>query len=136
MTTTEMIAQALSATPQPVSHFVELTGKSDSTVRKALKEMVEADTATKTDDGFRTPVKTRANHGYARNTQFDLKATKRDQDVIDALTEAEQAKLVDIAEALSITVRAARHAVWRLSRNGLVEQVERGVYALVDQEAA
>lgn len=122
----------LTATPTSVKDLVESTGKSDSTVRKALKAMVEAGEAERTDDGYRTPVKTRANHGYARNGSAKRDADQRDADVTAFLETTEQARLKEIAESLSITVRAARHAIWRLGRNGRVEQVERGVYSLVD----
>lgn len=123
MTTNEMISEALTAEPMTVAQLVELTGKSDSTVRKALKELVEAEQATKTDDGYRTPVKVRANHGYARNTKDKADADKRNADVLEAVeANGGSATKVEIAEALNITQRAAQHAIWRLRRAGELQR--------------
>jgi predicted transcriptional regulator len=127
-TTTDTIQGLLPAT---VDELVEATGKSKTTVRKALKEL----DAVKNDDGkFEVPeVKPRANHGYARNTGSKRDADQRDADVIGVIKASEDGvKLADIADALSITKRAARHAVWRLGNAGTVEQPSKGVYALAE----
>lgn len=139
--TKETVAEQLSDSPVSIKDLVEATGKSDSTVRKAVKELVAEGEAVEVDTesgkGFTArPANSRKNHGYARNTSKGADADKRDEDIVKLFTEAEGTlKLTDIAEALSITTRAARHGVWRLGRKGVVSQPERGQYELADAEA-
>jgi DNA-binding IclR family transcriptional regulator len=136
MSTKDTVSELLSDEPTTISQLVEATGKSDSTVRKAVKELVEAGDAVEVDTdngkGFTAkPANTRRNHGYARNTSKTKAADERDAQVIEFVGSADgTVKLTDIAEALSITVRAARHAAWRLGRQGRLAQPERGQYEL------
>jgi predicted ArsR family transcriptional regulator len=136
--TKDMVAEQLTDTPVSIKDLVEATGKSDSTVRKAVKELVTAGDAVEVDTdsgkGFTTrPANTRKNHGYARNTSKGQAADERDEAIVEVFSSSDSPlKLSDIAEALSITTRAARHGVWRLGRKGVVHQPERGSYELVD----
>lgn len=144
MSTKDTIVKEITQAPRTVTSLVEQLGKSESTVRAALKELVEdgiaqRDAATRT---FQAVGQTepnaedkpkRANHGYARNTSEDLKANARDIAVVEFLEANGESTLKDIAQSLGITVRAARHAAaWRLVNRGEVEQVRKGFYALTE----
>jgi DNA-binding transcriptional ArsR family regulator len=137
-TTKDQVLEALSDEPMSVADLVTLTDKSDSTVRKALKELSDEGSATKGEDGGWTAVtkRVRANHGYARNTKTSTAADARDEEVISFLQANEgRAPLVDIFEGTSCpTKRAAYHVAWRLIQRGIVQVVERKFYELVEQD--
>jgi acyl-CoA reductase-like NAD-dependent aldehyde dehydrogenase len=118
--TTEQITQLLPAT---LDKLVEATGKSQTTVRKALKELG----ATKTDDGTWT-VRQRADHGRVIGDA----ATARDEALRALLAQHGELAIKQLAEHLNITVRATQHAVWRnrVERGGEVEHVGKGLYTL------
>lgn len=134
----DTVKELLTELPQSISQLVETSGKSDSTVRKAVKELVAEGDAVEVETdhgkGFTAkPANQRRNHGYARNTSQAKAADERDAAIVNFVGSADgPVKLTDIAEALSITVRAARHGVWRLSRKGVVAQPERGTYELAE----
>jgi hypothetical protein len=144
MATKDTILESLAGGPKTVAQLVEATGKSDSTVRTAVKELVEDGIAAgpenrqytlvgQSDNGDKPK---RKNHGYARNTSTDLKANIRDTEVIEFLTELDgEATLDEIADGTSApTRRAAQHAVWRLRRGDepRVVKVGRKHYALAE----
>lgn len=137
-TATETILEA-AQTGMTVKDLVEATGKSDSTVRKAIKSLVAEGHLVKNEDGtLEVPeTKVRANHGYARNTKAAKKATARDINVVAHLVEVGATSKDDLAEHLTtveaaeVTGRAAYHALWRLRKNGVVTN-EGASYSLVE----
>lgn len=135
MSTKDEIFEAVKTGPETVAALVESTGKSESTVRKALKELEADGLVERHEDGgwSAREHKARANHGYARNTASKKDADARDAAIVKFFEGTEgTVRLADVAEGLSITVRAARHGVWRLKNAGTVEQPERGQYQLVE----
>ena len=138
MATKDSNLEALESGSKTIAELVEKVGKSDSTVRTAVKELVEDGSVSgPVDRQYTLAAQTgekprRKNHGYARNTSSAKKADERNSAVINTLENESPQALKDIAENLHITVRAARHATWRLIRAGEVEQVERGLYALTE----
>jgi hypothetical protein len=118
--TTDQIQQLL---PADLDQLVEATGKSQTTVRKALKELG----ATRTDDGTWI-VRQRADHGRVTGDA----ATARDEALRALLTKHGELTIKQLAEHLGITVRATQHAVWRnrVERGGAVEHVGKGLYVV------
>src|SRR5262245_29850696 len=114
MATKDSILESLSA-PRTVAELVTLTEKSDSTVRKALGELIEDGLVQRGHNRTYEPVTTaegdkpkRKNHGYARNTSTDLKANIRDTEVIEFLTElGSEATLDEIADGTTAPTRRA-----------------------------
>jgi predicted transcriptional regulator len=137
-TTKDLVAEAISTEPRTVAELVELTGKSESTVRKALKELENDGEATQDDESkawSKPERRVRQNHGYARDSKAKQDATARNQEVTDFLRENGSSTLEDIADGTSCpTKRAAYHAVWRLRNMGLVEVTERKLWKLVDED--
>src|SRR5262252_6378214 len=100
VSTKDQVAEAISTDAFTVAELVELTGKGESTVRKALKALQEDGEATQDDETSKWSKpehKTRKNHGYARNSKGKQDADARDQEVIDFLTENGPSTLEDIA---------------------------------------
>src|SRR5215471_3580160 len=120
VSTKDQVAEAISTDSFSVDELVELTSRSESTVKKALKALADAGEAEFDEESgkwSKPEKKVRANHGYRRNTKASADADKVDAELIDFLTEHGPSKLQDIFEGTSCpTKRAAYHALWRIRR--------------------
>lgn len=127
-TAAEAIVEALTATPVTVADLVESTGKSESSVKRALGKLIEGDEpqAIRIEgegdepDTYRIPKRERANYGYERNTSQGQNATRRSKNLRSVLEAAESApNLQGLADLLSnlegkkVTPRSVTHVIWR-----------------------
>lgn len=132
-TTKDQVLEAVKSGANTVKSVAEAIGKSETTARKALAELVEDGTVAKSEEGEFT-ARSRANHGYMRNTKDRKDADERDGQVMAFFAENGSGTKSEVAEFIGITPRAAYHALWRLRNH---EQVvfEDGVWSLPEEDS-
>lgn len=126
----EQIKAELEKGAKTVAQLVEATGKSESTIRKTLKTLVEAGAITKTGTEYAiapTP-DTVEGEKRGRGRPKDPFVQARDEEVFDILKKAgdEGKTVAEIAEVLEVKNTVAYLSVWRLRKDERVKKVLNG----------
>lgn len=126
----EDIKAQLTGGGKTVAQLVEATGKSESSVRKTLKSLVEAGAVTKTGTEYSIAATPDTVEGEkrGRGRPKDPFVTARDEQVFDLVKAAgkEGLTVAAIAEKIEVKDTVAYLSVWRLRQAKRVEKVLNG----------
>lgn len=125
------IKDALKEGPKTTAELVTITGKSESTVRKATKALVESGALTKNGTKFEiTPTSSVTDDGAkrGRGRPKDPFVAARDERVFAELKAAGKggATVATVAEALDVKASVVYISVWRLRQDKRVTKVLNG----------
>ena len=124
----DQIRAALVSGPKTVKELVEITGKSESTVRKAVKALEASGAVTKDGTSYAVAEITKGDENRGRGRPKDPFVQARDERVLEVVKNSGEAGVTtaSIAEKLDITTNAAYISVWRLKKDGKVTKVLNG----------